>query len=132
MSGPAAHIHLKEVAVLKARHNPIPVPFHFKEPVRQALWKDVERGIIAPVPMGMPTDWCNTMVITAKKNGNPQRTVDYQHLNSQCKQVTHHTGSPFQLVLQVPPRQQVLLNPLRQGVPTINHLHNWVGKIHVS
>ena len=37
MSGPAAHIHLKEGAVPKARHNPIPVPFHFKEPVRQAL-----------------------------------------------------------------------------------------------
>ena len=44
------------------------------------------------------------MVITAKKNGNPKRTVDYQHLNSQCKQETHHTGLPFQLALQVPPR----------------------------
>ena len=104
MSGPAAHIHLKEGAVPKARHSPIPVPFHFKEPVRQALWNDVERGIIAPVPVGMPTDWCSTMVITAKKNGNPRRTIDYQHLNSQCKRETHHTGSPFQLALQVPPR----------------------------
>ena len=43
------------------------------------------------------------MVITAKKNGKPRRTVDYQHLNSQCKQETHHTSSPFQLSLQVPP-----------------------------
>ena len=67
MSGPAAHIHLKEGAVPKARHNPIPVLFHFKEPVRQALWEDVKRGIITPVPVGMPTDWCSTMVITAKK-----------------------------------------------------------------
>ena len=30
-------------------------------------------------------------------------TIDYQHLNSQCK---HHTGSPFQLALQVPPKQK--------------------------
>ena len=71
MSAQAAHIHLKEGAVPKVRPNPIPVPFHFKEPVRQALWKDVERGIITSVPMGMPTDWYSTMVITAKKNGNP-------------------------------------------------------------
>ena len=99
MSGPAAHIHLKEGAVPKARHNLIPVPSHLKEPVRQALWKYVERGIIAPVPVGMPTDWCSTKAITAKKNGNPWRTVDYQHLNSQCKRETHHTGSPFQLAL---------------------------------
>ena len=96
MSGSTAHIHLKEGAVPKARHNPITVPFHFKEPVRQALWEDVKRGIITPVPISMPTDWCSTMVITAKKNDKPRRTIDYQHLNSQCKRETHHMGSPFQ------------------------------------
>ena len=57
MSGLATHIH----------QSPIPVPFHFKEPVRQALYEDVKRGIITPVTVGMPTDWCSTMVITAKK-----------------------------------------------------------------
>ena len=36
----------------------------------------------------------------------PRRTIDYQHLNSQCKWETHHTGSPFQLTLQVPPKQK--------------------------
>ena len=76
------HIHQKEGAISKARHNPIPVPFHFKEPVKQALWEDVRRGIITPVPVGMPTDWCSTMVITAKNPGKPRRTIDYQHLNS--------------------------------------------------
>ena len=106
MSGPTAHIYLKEWAVPKARHKPIPVPFHFKELVRQALWEEVKKGIITPVPVGMPTDWCSTMVITAKKNGKPRRTIDYQHLNSQCKQKTHHMESPFQLALQVPPNQK--------------------------
>ena len=100
MSGPTAHIHLKEGAVPKARHNPIPVP------VRQAVWEDMKRVIIIPVRVSMPTDWCSTMVITAKKNGKPQRTIDYQHSNSQCKWETHHTGSPFQLALQVPPNQK--------------------------
>ena len=103
MSGPPAHIHLKEGSTPKARHSPIPVPYHYKEQVKEALWEDVKRGIISPVPIGTPTDWCSTMVITAKKNGKPRRTVDYQHLNSQCKRETHHTSSPFQLSLQVPP-----------------------------
>ena len=105
MSSPAACIHLKEGAVPKARHIPIPVPFHLKEPVRQALWEYVKRGIITPVPVGMPSDWCSTMVITAKKNGKPRRTIDYQHLNSHCKWETHHTGSTFQLS-QVPSKQK--------------------------
>ena len=34
----------------------------------------------------------------------PQLTGRMQHLNSQCKRETHHTGSPFQLALQVSPR----------------------------
>ena len=109
MSGPPAHIHLKEGATPKARHNPIPVPFHFKEPVKQALW-EVRRGIITPVVIGMPTDWCSTVAITAKKNGKPRSTIDYQHFNSQCKRETHHTGSPFQLALQVPPKQKIVLD----------------------
>ena len=106
ISGPAAHIHLKEGAVLKAKHKPIPIIFHFKEPVRKALWEDVKRGIITLVLVGMPTDWCNMMVISAKKIGKPQRTIDYQHLNSQCKWETHHTESPVQFALQVPPKQK--------------------------
>ena len=43
------------------------------------------------------------MVITTKKDGWPRHTIDYQYLNSQCKQETHHTVSPFQLAMQVPP-----------------------------
>ena len=67
MSGPPAHIHLKEGSTPKVRHNPILVPYHYKEQVKEALWEDVKRGIISPVPIGTPTDWCCTMVITAKK-----------------------------------------------------------------
>ena len=87
------HIYLKEGVVPKARHKSIPVPFYFSEPVRLALWENVKRGIITPVPVGMPTDRYCTMVITAKKNGKPWRTIDYQHLNSQCIQ-SHHSTPP--------------------------------------
>ena len=68
MPGPATHMHLKEGAVPKARHNPIPMPFQIKETGRQTPCNDVERDIITPVPVGMPTDWCSTMVITVEED----------------------------------------------------------------
>ena len=33
MSSPPAHIHLKDGAIPKAKHNPIPVPYHYSEEV---------------------------------------------------------------------------------------------------
>ena len=105
MSGPPAHIYFKDGAIPKAKHNPIPVPYHYREEVKKALCDDVERDIITAVPIGGGTNWCNTMVITAKTNGK-SRTVDYQHLNSQYKQETQYTSSQFQLSLQVPPTKK--------------------------
>ena len=67
MSGKPAHIHLKQNAVPKAKHRPIPVLYHLKEPVRQALIRDIERGLLKQVPIGTRMDWCSTMVITTKK-----------------------------------------------------------------
>lgn len=106
LSGPPAHIHMKEGAVPKARHSPIPVPFHMKKAVKDSIDDDVRRGILIPVPMDTPTQWCSTMVITPKKNGKPRRTIDYQYLNSQCLRETHHTSSPFSLAMQVPPNSR--------------------------
>ena len=54
------------------------------------------------MPVGSATEWCSTMVVTSKKDGRPRRTVDFQPLNSQCLQETHHQGSPFHLAMQVP------------------------------
>ena len=96
------HIHLKENAVPHAHHVPIPVPFHWKEKVKQDLDMDVQREIITPVPIGTPVKWCSKMIVTAKKNGNPRRVVDFQKLNAQCLRETHHCPSPFQAACQVP------------------------------
>ena len=43
------------------------------------------------------------MVVAAKKDGRPRRTVDLQKLNSQCLRETHHCQSPFRLACLVPP-----------------------------
>ena len=67
LSGPPAHIHLKEGFKPRARHSPIPVPFHMKDAVKKSLDDDVKRGIIKPVQIGTPTEWCSTMVVMPKK-----------------------------------------------------------------
>ena len=103
ITGPPGHIHLKEGAVPYARHVPIPVPFHLRDATKKGLDSDTERGVIKPVPVGTPTDWCSTMVVVMKKNGKVRRTVDFQKLNGFCKRETHHTESPFNLACQVPP-----------------------------
>ena len=98
-----AHIHLKSDAVPYATHVPIPVPIHWKEQVRADLLRDVENGVIEEVPVGDPVVWCSQMIVTAKKDGRPRRTVDLQKLNAQCLRETHHCQSPFRLACLVPP-----------------------------
>ena len=96
-----AHIHLKENAKPYSIHNPINIPIHWREEVK--LDKDVEDGVIEPVPIAEPVVWCSPMVVTSKKDGTPRRTVDLQKLNDQCLRETHHCQSPFKLACQIPP-----------------------------
>ena len=103
MSTKPAHIHLKANAVPYARHSPIPVAHHWKAEIKAGLYRDVENGIITPVPIGMPVEWCSPMVVVTKKNGSPRRTIDLQKLNSQCNREKHHCQPPFQLASQVLP-----------------------------
>ncbi len=42
------------------------------------------------------------MVICAKKNGTPRRTIDFQPLNIHATRETHHTQSPFHQARSVP------------------------------
>ena len=44
------------------------------------LVRDVKLGVLEKLPTNTPTIWLSRMVITAKSNGEPRRTVDYQPL----------------------------------------------------
>ena len=44
----------------------------------------IKKGIIEPVPIGEPVEWCVKMVVIPKKDGRPRCTVDLQKLNAQC------------------------------------------------
>ena len=70
---------------------------------RQAgLDRDVRLGVLEPVPIGEPVTWCHRMVICAKMNGTPRRTIDFQPLNIHATRETHHTQSPFHQARAVP------------------------------
>ena len=106
MNAPPAHIHLLPGSKPYARHNPIPVPYHWKEEVKTGLDEDVKRGILTKPLIGSSVTWCSPMVIVQKHDGSPRRTVDFQRLNAHCLRETHHTPSPFMLACQIPPNQK--------------------------
>ena len=102
MTGEPVKLHLKEDAIPHAAHTPIPIPHHWKQKVKEDLDRDVRLGIIEKVPQGTTSPWCARMVVTAKKNGDPRRTVDQQKLNDATLREPHHTPSPFNVVSTVP------------------------------
>ena len=102
MTGPPLKLILDKDASPKAVHTPIPVPIHWQESVKAGLDRDVKLGVIEPVPWGTPTTWCSRMVVVAKQDGTPRRTVDLQSLNAVSARQTHHTVSPFNQAALVP------------------------------
>ena len=103
MSGPPMKLMVDPNAIPVAHHKAIPVPIHFKDKVKEDLDRDVRLDVIEPVPTGTPTTWCHKMVVCAKQNGDPRRTIDFQALNKHACRETHHTSSPFHLARSVPP-----------------------------
>ena len=55
------------------------------------------------LPTNAPTTWLSRMVITAKSNSQPRRTVDYQPLNKYMQRQTFPMETPFQLASRIPP-----------------------------
>merc|ERR1711954_183009 len=100
--GPPMKIHLQPDAVPVAIHKPVPVPLHFREEVYANIEADVKRGVLRKVPPGEPTSWCAKLVITAKKDGRPRRTVDLSGLTKAGIRETHHTRSPIKVVCSIP------------------------------
>ena len=102
MTGPPMSLMINPDAKPVAYHSPIPVPIHWQEEVKRGIDSDVALGVLEPVPVGEPVTWCHRMVVCAKKNGKPRRTVDFQALNEYATRETHHTMSPFHQARAVP------------------------------
>ncbi len=102
MDGPPLQLMVDPDASPVAVHTPVPIPIHWRDEVKQGLDHDVALGMIEPVPVGEPVTWCHHMVVCARKNGKPRRTVDLQSLSTHATRETHHTQSPFHQARSVP------------------------------
>ena len=79
-NSPPMILHVDPKARPVAAHKPAPVPLHWQRAVKEGLDQDVELGVIEKVAVDEPTDWCSRMVVCAKKDGSPRRTVDLKNL----------------------------------------------------
>ena len=102
MKGEPLILHMDPTAKPVAQHTPAPVPIHWQAQVKADLDRDVRLGIIEQVPTNTPVTWCSRMVLAAKHNGLPRRTVDLQPQNRHAARQTHHTMSPFHQAELVP------------------------------
>ena len=95
-------IHVDPKAKPQAVHRPTQVPIHWKEPVSAQLKKDLARGVIDKVPMGVPSVWQARMVLATKEDGSPRRTVDLSYLNKHCDRETQPVVTPYKQARIVP------------------------------
>ena len=94
--------HVDPDAKPVAHHTPAVLPIYWREKVKAGLDADERLGVIEKVPDGVPTTWLHRMVVVAKPNGEPRRTVDLSPLNSHCKRETHVTVPPFRQARLIP------------------------------
>ena len=102
MQGEPMRLYIDPDAKPLAVHKPALVPIHWQEKVFRDLERDVRLGVLEKVAPNTPATWCSRMVVAAKADGSPRRTVDLQHLNRHSVRQTHHVQSPFHLADRVP------------------------------
>ena len=133
MEGPPMHLMIDPKATPTVYHSPIPIPIHWQDDVKAGLDRDVRLGVLEPIPVGEPVTWCHRMVICAKKNGKPRRTIDFQSLNSYATREIHHTQSPFHQARSVPrpmERKKIVFDAWNgyHSVP-LHHIYYSLGQI---
>ena len=96
-------LHIGEHAKPVNLRTPAPVPLHWQDKVVEDLNRDVDLGVLEPVPYGEPTKWCFRMEISRNHDGGPRRTVDLSPLNKFCEREVHPSKSPFHRARSVPP-----------------------------
>ena len=103
LPGPPLRLNVDKDAKPVACHKIQPIPLHWQEKVHRDLVRDVNLGVLEKLPTNTPTTWLSRMVLTAKSNGDPRRTVDYQPLNKHVQRQTFPMVTPFQLASRIPP-----------------------------
>ena len=105
-NSPPLELHTDPTAIPVAVHRPAVVPLHWKQAVYEGLMRDVRLGVIERVPLNTPVTWQSRMHITAKHDGSPRITIDYQAVNAVSPRQTHHTHSPWHIAFTIPAGQR--------------------------
>ena len=112
-------LHVDPQAKPVAIHKPGAVPIHWQEKVYQDLERDVQIGVLEKVSPNTPVTWCSRMVVTAKADGTPRRTVDLQPQNRHSVRQTHHVQSPFHLAVSVPQHKKKTVTDAWNGYHSV-------------
>ena len=102
MTSEPLRLFVDDTAQPSAVHVPATVPIHFRDEVKAGLDRDTRLGVLEKVPINTPVTYCTRMVIGTKADGSPRRTVDLQALNNNSVRQTHHTRSPYHLIMDIP------------------------------
>ena len=138
MTGEPLRLYTDPKAKPVAVHKPATVAVHWQEKVLSDLNRDVALGVLEKVGPNTPVTWCSRMVVTAKSNGTPRRTIDLQPQNKHSARQTHHAAAPFRLAEQIPSNVKKTITdawngshsiPLHEEDRHYNHLHNTLGKV---
>ena len=102
LPGPPLRLNVDPNAKPVACHRVQPVPLHWQERVHKDLVRDVKLGVLEKLSTNPLTTWLSRMVVTAKNNGDPRRTIDYQLLNKHVQRQTFPIETLFQLASKRP------------------------------
>ena len=119
MKGETLKLHIDPNAKPVAVHKPALVPIHWQDKVHKDLERDVDIGVLEKVSANTPVTWCSRMVVTAKSDGTPRRTVDLQPQNRHSVRQTHHVQSPFHLANKIPQRMKKTVTDAWNGYHSV-------------
>ncbi|XP_069994141.1 uncharacterized protein [Penaeus vannamei] len=80
----------------------IPIPFAYRDQVKEELDSLVQQGIISPVS-DKPSEWCHPMVLVPKPGNGVSITVDLTCLNSQVSRPTHPSPTSADAIRTITP-----------------------------
>ena len=116
-SSPPLMLHVYPQATPTPAHRPPLVPHQWQEAVLAGLNRDVHLGLLESVPPNTSVTWQSSIILSAKHEGTPLRTIDYLTLNADSPMHVQSTSSPWLLVSSVP-------NKSRKSRFDVRHCHH--------
>ena len=114
MKGPPMKIKIKPNAKPYKVNGARPIPYAYRDRIKEQLDAMVRDGIIEEV--SEPCEWCHPIVLVPKRNTEEMRmTVDFKKLNNQVERPVHPARTPRDAVGEVTGAQYFTTFDARHG-----------------